>query len=69
MAQEALVIAIEQRAGGDHLGVKQGTAGEQAQEVAAVAVGPVHHGRNAEAAGGFWARGWGVVQGHQGRLH
>jgi len=30
VAQEALVIAVEDRAGGDHLGVEQGVFGEQA---------------------------------------
>ncbi len=44
VTQEALVVAVQDRAGGDHLGVEQGVLGEQAQEEPAVAVGPVHHG-------------------------
>lgn len=50
------MIAVEQGAGGDHFGVQQGVAREQTQEVATVAVGPIHHGGNAEAAGGLQAR-------------
>ncbi|MNT66844.1 hypothetical protein D3C72_2049410 [compost metagenome] len=50
VAQEAFGVAVEQGAGGDHFGVEQGVAGEQAQEEPAVAVRPVHHRRNAEAA-------------------
>ena len=37
------MVAMEDRAGSDHLGVEQGVLGEQAQEEPAVAVGPVHH--------------------------
>jgi hypothetical protein len=55
VAEEAVVIAIEQRAGGDHFGVEEGVLGEQAQEETAVAVSPIHHRRHAEAAGGLRA--------------
>ena len=51
VAQEAVVVAVEDRAGSDHLGVEQGVFGEQAQEEPAVAVGPIHHGGDGEAAG------------------
>ena len=44
MAQKTLGVAMQQGAGGDHFGVEQGIARQQAQEEAAVAVGPVHHG-------------------------
>jgi hypothetical protein len=37
-------VAVHQRAGGHHLGVEARVAREQAVEVPAVAVGPVHHG-------------------------
>ncbi|MCY1436852.1 hypothetical protein D9M71_529900 [compost metagenome] len=56
MAQEPLGIAVQQGTGGDHFGVEQGVAGEQAQEEPAVAVGPVHHRRNAEPARRLRAR-------------
>ena len=49
MAQEAVMVAMQDCAGGDHLGVEQGVFGEQAQEEPAVTVGPVHHGCNAKA--------------------
>ena len=39
-------VAAEYGGRGDHLGVEERVGGEAAQEVAAVAVGPVHHGRN-----------------------
>jgi hypothetical protein len=45
-AQMARHVAMDQRAGGDHLCVEQGVVREQAVQVAAVAVGPVHHGGN-----------------------
>jgi hypothetical protein len=35
----------------DHLGVQQGVTGQQAVQVAAVAIGPVHHGRHGHAPG------------------
>ena len=43
-------IAMDQRPRGDHLGVEQGVARQQAVEIPAVAVGPVHHRRNTQAA-------------------
>ncbi|MNZ95583.1 hypothetical protein D3C78_1147430 [compost metagenome] len=51
VAEIALAVAMQQRAGGDHLGVEQSLLRQQAQEEAAVAVGPVHHGRSAESPG------------------
>ncbi|MNP70578.1 hypothetical protein D3C76_1668320 [compost metagenome] len=59
MAQETLPVAMQQRAGGDHLGVEQGMAGKLAQKKTTVTVGPIHHRRHGEAAGqgrvrGFW---------------
>ncbi len=50
VAQKTLGIAMQQGAGGDHLGVEQGAAGQLAQEEAAVAVGPVHHRCNGKSA-------------------
>jgi hypothetical protein len=44
-------ITMQQRAGGDHLGVEQGTAREQTVEETAVAIGPVHHRRHGQAPG------------------
>ncbi|MNN82762.1 hypothetical protein D3C81_1997290 [compost metagenome] len=49
VGQKALAVAMQQRAGGDHLGVQQSVPGEQAQEKAAVAIGPVHHRSDTEA--------------------
>jgi len=40
--------AVEHRAGGDHLGVDQRAAREQAMEKPAVPVGPFHHRGDAE---------------------
>ena len=42
-------VAVQQRAGRHHLGVEAGPRRQQAMEVAAMAVGPVHHRRHAEA--------------------
>ena len=50
-AQMALDVAIHQRAGGHHLGVQPGVARDLPVEHAAVAVGPVHHRRDRQAAG------------------
>jgi hypothetical protein len=41
-----LCIAMAKRTGGDHLGVEQSVAAEQAVEIAAVAISPIHHRRN-----------------------
>src|SRR6185312_5114076 len=45
--QEAVGIAADDRRGGDHLRIKERPWGEATQEITAVAVGPVHHRRNA----------------------
>ena len=45
-AQVALHIAVDQCARGHHLGVEQGVAAQQPVQVAAMAVGPVHHRGN-----------------------
>jgi hypothetical protein len=45
----ARLVAMQQRTGRHHLGVKPGAAGQQAMEIAAVPVGPVHHRRDREA--------------------
>ena len=42
--QEALPVTVNQGAGGDHLRVQQRLFGEQAPEIPAVVVRPVHHG-------------------------
>ena len=44
-------VAVQQRAGGHHLGVQAGAARHQAVQDAAVPVGPVHHGRDGQAPG------------------
>ena len=51
-AQVALDVAVDQRAGGDHLRVQPRVAADVAVEHAAVAVGPVHHRGNANPATG-----------------
>jgi hypothetical protein len=48
-AQMARHIAMDERAGGHHLGVQQRMAAQQAVEIAAVAVRPIHHGGNGQA--------------------
>jgi hypothetical protein len=40
-------IAMQQSAGGHHLGVEQGMARQQTVEIPAMPVGPVHHGGDA----------------------
>ena len=50
-AQMALHIAVGERTGRHHLGVEQGVAREQAVEKTAMAIGPVHHGRDRQAPG------------------
>jgi hypothetical protein len=37
---------VQERTGGDHLGIEQRTAREQAVKVTAMPVGPIHHRRN-----------------------
>ena len=44
----AAYARMEHRAGGDHLGIDQGAAREQAMEEPAMPVGPFHHRRNGE---------------------
>jgi hypothetical protein len=46
--QMMLGIAMDNRAGGDHLGVEHGMLTDQAQKIATVAISPIEHGRNAE---------------------
>ncbi|MNV88847.1 hypothetical protein D3C71_1830870 [compost metagenome] len=45
-AQMPRHIAMQQGARGHHLGIEQGMARQQPVQVAAMAVGPVHHGRD-----------------------
>ena len=42
-AQETLAVAVQQRPGGDHLGIQPAMAGDQTGEMAIEAVGPVQH--------------------------
>ncbi|MNN33453.1 hypothetical protein D3C81_1472140 [compost metagenome] len=56
VAEIALPVAMQQRAGGDHLGIEQRVLREQTQEIAAVPVGPIHHRRHGEAARRLGAR-------------
>ena len=46
-AQMPRHVAMDQRAGRDHLGVEKRVAGQQPMEVTAMPVGPIHHGCNA----------------------
>jgi len=48
-AEMARHIAVQQGAGGHHLGVQAGPRRQQAMEVPAMPVGPIHHRRHAEA--------------------
>src|SRR5262249_6131286 len=43
VGQEPRARAVKHRTGGDHLGVDQGAAREQAMEEPAVPIGPLHH--------------------------
>jgi len=43
-AEQALAIAMQHRAGRDHLAVQARVRRQQAMEIAAMTVGPVHHG-------------------------
>src|SRR5207247_11120116 len=49
--QMTVYVAVDEGAGGDHLGVEPRARRHLAQEVAAVPVGPVHHRRDADAMG------------------
>jgi hypothetical protein len=44
-------IAMQQRTRGHHLGVEQGVAGQQAVEVAAMPITPIHHRGNRNSPG------------------
>ena len=46
--QQPRAVAVQHRAGGDHLGIEQRAAREQPMEEPAVPVGPFHHRRNGE---------------------
>ena len=48
-AEHALAIAVKHRVRGHHLGVEERALRDQPQEIAAVAVGPLHHRRHAKA--------------------
>ena len=43
----AWLVAVDQRAGGDHLGVQARMARQQAMKIAAMTIGPIHHRRHA----------------------
>jgi len=45
----SLTVAVDHRPGGDHLGIDQGTARQQAMEEPAMPVGPFHHRGDAKA--------------------
>ena len=49
VAQQPRRVAVQQRAGGDHLGVEPGALAQQPPEIAAGAIRPVQHGGDAEA--------------------
>ena len=55
-AQMALCITVLQSTRGDHFGIEQGVLREQAMEEPAVAVCPIHHGRNRQAPRTFWGQ-------------
>ena len=44
--QQIQTAALHQGGGSDHLGIQLAVRGDQAQQIAAVPVGPFHHGRN-----------------------
>ena len=50
VAQEPRPIAVQHRAGGQHFGIKQRAARQQAMEEPAMPVGPFHHRGDAETA-------------------
>ena len=50
-AQVARHVAMQQRAGGHHLGIEQGVARQQTVQVAAMPVSPIHHRRHGHAPG------------------
>ncbi|MFB8828315.1 hypothetical protein ACE0DR_00875 [Azotobacter sp. CWF10] len=63
MTQKALGIAMQQRSGGDHLGIEEGVMRQLPEKEAAMPIGPIHHRRHAEAAGRLGARGCWVLAG------
>ena len=51
VAQVSRHVTMDQGACGHHLGVQQGTAGQQAVEIAAMSVRPIHHRGNGQPPG------------------
>ena len=49
-AQQPLLVAVQHRRSGDHLGIEQCLGRQGAMERPAMPVGPVHHGRDRETA-------------------
>ncbi len=49
---QIVAFAVNNRPGGHHLGVEKRLPRQQTQKIAAVAIGPVEHGRDGEAVGG-----------------
>ena len=49
VGQQPASVAMQQRGGGDHLGVQARATADQAQQIAGVAIGAVHHRRHAVA--------------------
>src|SRR5262245_37508544 len=49
MAEEPRAVAVDHGTGGDHLGIDQRAAREQAVEEPAMPVGPLHHGGDGES--------------------
>ncbi len=47
--KQPLAVTVQHRLGGHHLGVQEGAPREEPQEIAAVAVGPLHHRGDTEA--------------------
>jgi hypothetical protein len=54
--QQPFTVPVEQRGAGQHFGVEARAAGNEAQEVAAEAVGTLHHGRDAQTGVGSFCR-------------
>ena len=57
VTQKTLTVAMQHCARSDHFRIQQRTPADQPRKVAIVAVSPVHHRRNAEAAIGLFPRG------------
>ena len=45
-------VAVDERAGGQHLGIEQRVAAQLPVQIAAMAIGPAHHGGHRQAPGG-----------------